>query len=120
MKKISEKRAREILEGGGYLKCRVSRELFETVDSIQKLEDLKILSTVQMFDLYEVSSEYSLPDNAIEVSFDDAFDLVSSKYIINCIKEEDEPFEISSTHQLIDTIRRAQIRRERLVLYWLI
>lgn len=119
MKKITIDRARELLESGVYLKCRVSRELFETVDSIQKLEDLKRLSTVQMFDLYEVSSDYSLPSNALELSFDDAFDLVSSKYIINCIKE-DEEFEISSTHQLIDVIRRAQIRRERLVLYWLI
>ena len=56
MKKINIERAREILDCGGYLKCRVSRELFETVDSLSKLDDLKRLSTVQMFDLYEVSS----------------------------------------------------------------
>ena len=119
MKKINIERAREILDCGGYLKCRVSRELFETVDSLSKLDDLKRLSTVQMFDLYEVSSEYSLPENAIELNFDDAFDLVSSKHVINCIKE-DETLEISSTYQLTDIIRRAQIRREKLVLYWLI
>ena len=117
--KITYERAKRIIENGGDVKCKVSRDVFQAVDSVEKLDALKKLSSVQEFELfYEISSDFTLPKGAIELSINDAFSVISLKNSINCIKNG-EILEISSSDELTNVLRSAQIRKENIILYWL-
>ena len=118
MQNITYERAKQILETGGTVKCKVSRDVFQPVDSVEKLDTLKKLSSVQGFELYEVSSDFTLPEGAIKLSINDAFSVLSLQKTINCFKDG-KTLEISSSDQLSDIIRSSQIRREELIFYWL-
>lgn len=119
MRKITEERAKELIIKGVYPKCKTSREIFQVVDSLEKLENLKRLSSVQWFELYEDDSINSLPENALDLSIDDAILLLADKEPVYCIKNG-QTQTISNQHSLMDIIRTCNVRGEQFVLYWLV
>ena len=119
MKRITESQAIKMIPNDVYPKCKVSRGVFETVDSIKKLNFLKKLSEVQSFELYEDTTDsVSLPKDAMKLSIDDAFDLIASHAVVHCIKYGKDS-EISNLNELREIIRSCQIRGDQFVLYWL-
>ena len=119
MKKITEKRAIKLIKSGKYPKCKVSREVYETVNSLEKLESLKRLSSVQSFDLYEDNSLSSLPKNSVPITIDDAIRLLSDDKTVHCIRSG-ETKAITTTSELMGVIRSCNIRGDQFVLYCLV
>lgn len=119
MKRITEERAKKLISCGKYPKCKVSRDVYEPVTSLEKLESLKRLSTVQNFELYEDTSLITLPENAMPISIDDAIKLVSDNESICCVRNG-EVETINATSKLMGVIRSCNIRGDQFVLYWLV
>lgn len=79
MEKITEKRAKELLDMGISPECEVERDTFIKVKSLAHLAHLKNLAGlgVQSFNLYgfsdkEISTFKKIPKSAAEVSYEDA------------------------------------------------
>lgn len=119
MKRITEERAKQLIAIGKYPKCKVSRDVYETITSLEKLENLKKLSSIQGFELYEDNSLVTLPEDAMELTIDDAVTLLSDKDIIYCIRNG-ETSTITTTSKLMGVIRSCNIRGDNFVLYWLV
>ena len=90
MKKITESRAITLINQGIYPKCLVSRDLYEPVKSLKQLEHFKDLGMkkIQGFELFEDTPPVLLNDNAMNLNIDEAFELLSSKETIHCVRNE--------------------------------
>ena len=116
MKRISEDRAVELIKNGIYPKCMTTSKEDDAifVTSISKLFNLKKLGDLgsQRFELFEVDQASSIPDNASEVSFDQAFMLLDDNdpHLIYALDDSNIPIEISTRNELISFRRSRDIR----------
>ena len=117
MRRVTENEAIRLIQSGITLKCKVSKDTFQPVKSLLDLNNLKNLAAakVQSFELYE-DSEISLPENAVKISVDEAFGLLSIMHIVYCLTSGEEK-EVLSTAELANLIRQLKIRGENFVLY---
>ena len=124
MEKITEKRAEELLKQGFFPECEVERDTFIKVKSLSELANLKNLANmgVQSFTLYgfsnqEISSFKKIPADSIEVSFEDAAEVLEIKGdIYGKILGVKETFQIESINDLKSFYVRH--RNDYLLYYW--
>ena len=119
MEKITYEKACKLLKEGKQVKCRISLKELVNVKDQNDLDNKKHLGkqNVQEFDLYYENIINEVPKNAIEITIDEAFELVNSDNIICCAingKEE----KIANIGLLSSIIRSAKVRREKPVMYW--
>lgn len=119
MRKITESQAIKLINQGIYPKCLVSREVFEPVKSLGQLDHLKSLGMkkVQSFELFEDTQPVSLNKNAMTLDIDEAFELLSSKETIHCVRHETDT-EITTINELKQFINSCNIRGDKFLLYW--
>lgn len=128
MRKIEKKEALELISLGIFPKCEVSREVFRPVKTVEELNSLERLSSVQRFVLYGYSrseiASFKIPENALTVSIDEA-----TKLIIGTCPDDYVYFKIigkeeilfSSKNQLFDFIKLYQkctYNGDPFLLYW--
>ena len=119
MRKITESRAIALINQGIYPKCLVSRDVFEPVKSLEQLKHFKSLEmkNVQRFELFEDTQPVLLNDNAMSINIDEAFELLSSKETIHCIRNETDT-EITTINELRNIINSCNVRGDKFLLYW--
>lgn len=119
MKKITESRAIALINQGIYPKCLVSRDLYQPVKSLKQLEHFKDLGMkkIQGFELFEDAPPVLLNDNAMNINIDEAFELLSSKETIHCVRNEIDT-EITTINELRNVINSCNVRGDKFLLYW--
>lgn len=118
MKRITEKEAIKLLNHGQFVKCKVSRDYFEPVKSIQALENLKILSKrgVQGFELFLVP-KISLRKKVDALSIEESvYELNSKKSVVYAFVNGKERI-ITSFAELIKVCRACEIWGDEIILY---
>ena len=120
MKEVKETEVLELLKQGKEIKCKISsRDDFQRVRTETEFMNLVNLKEqgIQMAQFYCESSQ--LPENALEVSLDDAIKLVSKGETIYGITEEDEAEaeEFKTINSLVRFYRSAVVWGKP-VLYW--
>lgn len=123
MKKITIEQAKKLLAEGKVVQCRISSRDVVPVRNEAKLEDLIRLKElgVQSADFF-IEGVQKLPKNAMEVSMEDAIDLIYKGEIVYGRKlgEEDEndDEELTTRSALIQFYRSAMVNGSA-VLYWM-
>ena len=116
MKKITEARAIELINLGIYPKCITTSKYEDAVfvTSVSELFNLKKLGELgsQRFELFEVNQTLNIPDNASEVSFDQAYMLLDDNipHLVYAVDYSNVPIEISTRNELISFRRSRDIR----------
>lgn len=119
MRKITEERARNLLENGKTIKCKISARDVIPVKDISKLNSLIKLKDegVQLCEIF-FEGEVKIPENAMEISLEDAMRLIAEGEIVyGKRKEEDE--ELTTQNVLMQFYRSAILDGEP-VLYWIV
>lgn len=117
--KITEKEAIQLLKEGNVLKCKISaRDIIpvKTESELRRLLKLKA-ENVQMCEIFFEREEVKIPENAMEISLDEAIQLIAEGEIVYGRAEEEE--EITTQNLLMQFYRSASLRGEP-VLYWYI
>ena len=122
MKKITETRAKNLINMGIFPKCEVSRSVFRYIHTSDELDCYKRISSLQMFTLWgytdEEINDFCLSDLEIEISIDDATSMiVSGNAIYGRLIEEDE-VRLTSMQELLDFYKRATTLGETFHIYW--
>lgn len=122
MERINEAMAIQQLNSGFFPKCKVSREVYRYIHSSDELESYKRLSSCQQFVLLGYTdkeiSDFCLSDSEIQISIDEATDMiVSGNPVYGRLIEEDE-VKLSSLRELVDFYKRATTLGETFHLYW--
>lgn len=122
MKRIDKTRAIELINMGIYPKCETSREILVPVRSIDELNRLELLSTSQSFILYgyenEAISSFKIPDNAIELTIDEASPWLAEtgNYVfIKVIGQEEEKMNFK---QFVNFLRTVSKNGDSFLLYY--
>ena len=118
MKKITVEQAYKLLEDGKPVKAKISSRDVVVVKTTEKLRTFAKLKEekVQELELFEMKAK-DLPENCIEISLDDAIDLLSKGENIYGRREDDEDLQLTSQNALIQYYRSAVLRGEP-VMYW--
>ena len=119
MERITYEKACKLVKKGKLVKCRInSRELVIVKDQ-NDLDAKKRLgkAKVQEFELYYDKPITQVPDNAIELTVDDAFELVNAAKTI-CYIANGKEESVKNTMQLSAVIRSANVRHEKPLMYW--
>ena len=118
MKKITEEKAKELLEKGIFVKCKISSRETVTVKDLVKLNSLLKLKAegVQSCDIF-LKEEEEVPKDAIEISLEEAIRLIVEGEIVYGKKEEQEEEEITTRSALMQYYRSALLYGKPL-LYW--
>lgn len=121
MKKISYEEAKTLLKSGQKVRCQTGNreDQFTMVQDLNKLEYLHRLSEekVQLCKLYQVEQNLDIPENAIVITFDEAFKKLNAGQTVfyECESGEETIYDVS---QLIDIRRTKDSRGEELLLLW--
>lgn len=120
MRQITEKKAIQLLKEGHILKCKITARDIVPVKTESELRILLKLKAenVQMCEIFFEREKVRIPENAMEISLDDAIELVAKGEIVYG-KKEDEEEEITTQAVLTQYYRSALLRGEP-VLYWYI
>ena len=119
MERISYEKACKLLKKGKLVKCRInSRELVIVKDQ-NDLDVKKRLGkeNVQGFELYYDKPIKQVPENAIELTVDDAFELVNAAKTI-CYIVNGREVAVKNSMYLNALIRSANVRHEQPLMYW--
>lgn len=121
-KELKFEEALNVLEGGNAVICQLSsrEDNTEVVRKKDRLEYLYNLSKegIQLCKMYLVSDpKAKVPENAIEMSFDEAYEMVHAGNLVY-YKEDGREGEITTVTELIGTRRRFERSGKKLVLYW--
>lgn len=119
MERITYERACKLLKKGKQVKCRISQKELVNVKDKNDLDAKKRLGSqgVQTFELYYEKPINQIPKNAIELTVDDAFELISKAKTI-CYVVEGKEEGVNSKMQLTALIRSSLVRGERPLMYW--
>lgn len=122
-KKITYSEAIQLINSGIFPKCKISSRDMVPVKSIADLNELKLLSEqkVQGFELLDDSSECEslIPNDAMEVSIDDAIKLLHDFELVYGLSGTDtSPVEIADSNELMSFCRSCNIHGDKVVLYW--
>lgn len=117
MRKITEKKAIQLLREGNILKCKISARDIVPVKTESELRNLLRLKAenVQMCEIFFERKTVKIPENAMEISLDEAIQLLAEGEIVYGKSEEEE--EITTQNVLMQFYRSALLRGEP-VLYW--
>lgn len=120
MKNISYEEAKSLINSGITIKCLISRNAVP-IKSLNDLENQKHLADekVQGFKLYYEPEPMSIPDNAMEISLDDAFTLLHEGEIVYTLKNNTE-IPITHSSELISYYRSCEIQGNPCIFYWYI
>lgn len=121
-KELKYEEALKALERGNAVKCQLSsRE--EDIEIVRKKDRLDYLynlakAETQLCKMYLVSkSKTKIPENALEISFDEAYEMVYARNSVY-YKENDMEEEITTPAELINIRRKFERSGKNLVLYW--
>lgn len=127
MKRITKKEAIDLIHRGIFPKCETSRDIFIPVRTLADLQRLEDLSTVQNFILwgYEDSDidSFVLPEDSLQVSIDEAADLIldnKDKIYVKIMGEEDDIIFFNSTqlNSFVRTCRDCELEGIPFLVYW--
>lgn len=121
-KELTYEQALQMLKRGKAVTCQLSNREDDTevVREVSRLNYLYNLSKegTQMCKIYRIPhSKIKIPENAIEVSFDEAYEMVHSGELIY-YKEDGEEEEITTITELMDIRRKYELQGQNLLLYW--
>lgn len=118
MKKISYSEAEQLIKSGISLKAFVSRTQIP-VTTLNDLENLRHLAQekVQSFELFYEPVNMSIPDNAMEISLDDAITLLHTGEIVYSSQKNNE-VKFSSQNDLLSYYRSRHIHGDNCIFYW--
>lgn len=122
-KEISYEKALKLIQQGKAVKCQTDyrEDKYEVVHTASKLRNLYELSKqgVQLCKIYPIlEKKVKLSENVLEVSFDEACDMIVSKNVVFYKNEDGEEEEITSVSELVNLRRTSEARGNKLVLYW--
>lgn len=121
MKKITEKRAIELINMGLFPKCEVSRETFRPVKSISELEHFKSLSNVQSYCLWGYTDEeiasFHEPKGCLKLTIDDAYRQFLNKKSVYAQKIGNIAIEFTNFTSLMKFCKEANFNGTPLLLY---
>lgn len=122
MKEISLKRAKDLIEKGEPVKCQTGNRVdqFTMVHDVSKLNYLYELSKnkVQLCLLYQVETKKHISEDSIEISFDEAFDMLCDGNVVFYEDEAGGEETINDVPELISLRRAKESRGEELLLRW--
>lgn len=121
-KEVKFEEALQILKRGEVVECQTKSreditELVKTEDRLKYLYDLS-LQGVQLCKIFKkVSEKVELPENAIEMSFDEAYEMAYAGESIY-YKENGEEQKIATPAELIRIRTEFDMQGKKLFLYW--
>ena len=121
-KELKYEQALQMLKRGEAVTCQLSNREDDTevVREVSRLNYLYSLSKegTQICKIYRIPhSKIKLRENEIEVSFDEAYEMVHSGELIY-YKEDGEEEEITTIQELMDIRRKYELQGQNLLLYW--
>ena len=121
-KELKYEEALKVLERGNAVKCQFSsRE--DDIEVVRKKDRLDYLYNLgkertQLCKIYSVSeSRIKVPENALEISFDEAYEMLYAGNLVY-YKENGKEEEITTPTELITIRRKFERSGKKLVLYW--
>jgi len=115
-KEISYEKALEKIKNGEAVKCQTDyrEDKYEIVHTISRLDILRELGEqgVQLCKFYPILEDNKLSEDVLEVSFDEAYEMVANGELVFYKNEDEEEEEITSVHELVN-LRRTSERRGR-------
>lgn len=123
MERITKERALELIAKGFWPKCEVSRDVFRVIHSEDELKYYENLASVQEFRLYGYTAkeidDYQIPEEALEVSVDDAFNLLYDGDVVLCARVIGEKeILLSRLSDLNLFLRKYKSENIPFLLYW--
>lgn len=118
MKKISYEEAEKLISSGIIVKAYVNRN-YQTVSTLNDLKYLNHLrdEKVQNFELFYDPVNSLIPENAMEVSLDDAITLSYEGEKIYSLHDGNE-LKFLSPSEIISHFRSCSIQKNTCVFYW--
>lgn len=122
-KELKLEDAVKLLERGEVLECQLGsrediREVVTTKERLEYLYNLSVQGAVRRCKIFKRTlDKVNIPENAIEMTFDEAYAMVYAKEVV-FYQEEGEEKEINSVSELINIKRNFDIRAKELFLYW--
>ena len=118
MKKITYEQACKMISSGKTVVCRISSRDRVIIKNKSDLDAKKLLHEqgAQDFQLFSYNKRVKIPDNAKNITIDEAFELIDDLELIYCIKEGEEE-EITTRSELSQYIMSSRVRGEEPVLY---
>lgn len=119
MERITYEKACKLLKKGKQVICRISSKELVKVKDQNDLDVKRRLGSqgVQTFELYYEKPINKVPENAAELTVDDAFELVNDGQTI-CFIVDGKEEGINSKTQLTALIRSSLVRGEKPLMYW--
>lgn len=122
-KELTYEQALKVLQRGQQVECQQNNRKDDTeiVHNKARLQYLYNLSKdeTQKCIIYKIPQKSKkVPENSIEISFDEAYTMVSSGELIYYENDEGEEEEIIGIPALISIRRKAQYQGRNLLLYW--
>lgn len=120
--KLKYEQALQMLKRGEAVICQLSNreDNNEVVREVSRLEYLYDLSKegTQMCEIYSIpQNKANIREDAIEMSFDEAYKMVYSGELIYT-KHNGEEEEITTINELLNLRRKSELQGEKLLLYW--
>lgn len=121
-KELTYEQALQMLKRGEAVTCQLSNRVDDTevVRDVSRLNYLHDLSKegTQMCKLYRIpQNKAKIREGAIEVSFDEAYEMLHSGELIY-YKENGEEEEITTIPELMNLRRNYELHGKNLLLYW--
>ena len=118
MKKVTFEKAKKLISTGIPVKAYVNRD-YKPVATLNDLENLKHLreEKVQDFELFYEPVNNSIPENAMEVSLDDAITLSYEGEEIYSLHDGNE-IKFLSPNEIIFHFRSCSIQKNPCTFYW--
>lgn len=118
MKKwITYGEAERMLRNGEWVQCSVNSRDLETVKTVSDLERMQHLKEEGILRMELYIEEIQVPEGAMQVSYDEAEELIRDCELVYYFKDEKEE-EINNLVDLNKVYRALKIRVKEPVLYW--
>lgn len=122
MKEISYEKAKALIEKGEAVKCQTTNRVdqFTMVHDLSKLNYLYELgkNKVQLCIFYPVKTKNNISEESIEISFDEAYNMLNAGYVVFYEDEAGGEETINDVAELISIRRSKESRGEKLLLRW--
>ncbi|MFR2534317.1 MAG: hypothetical protein ACLTEH_03980 [Clostridia bacterium] len=114
---ITCEEARKMLLNGNWVLAENGREIMviKTFSELQRLEQLKENEIIQLKLFVEITE---IPIEAMQVSYEEAMELLGAYELVYYINENGEEDEINSLTELERVYRGLSVRFQNPVLYW--
>lgn len=124
-KELTIEQALAVIKRGETVECQFNKredegEIVRTENRLQYLYNLS-KSGIQLCKIYSMlnseEEEKKLPENVIEITFDEAYELVYHEGTVYYMEEGKEE-EISTIKKLMELKRMSKVEGRKLLLYW--